>query len=322
MSSDGVGDAGKGILLDASGLIDIDLLGLHASAHEVGGADLIDHDSLTGFVANEHIDWTGASSNLITSGIVRTDNVDLYDTDKSNFLRLDWNEDDSADRTLAILVSGAGRNFSLGGNLTVEADSYLNQNLRTTDSPTFVDLTVSTPSNIYNLSHDSFADFVANEHIDYTAAIDNTNKCVKCDTRVHAWLGTTMTNLTDNAWTLVQFDTEIFDTGGDFNTSTYLFTAPVTGYYFITTTIGFTNIIADKVYDAKLEKNSSTLITSANSANGAITSQVGVVLSGIFYLTAADTVGVKARPRCGASTVDVLGGASGYTNICIILLAT
>jgi len=29
------------------------------------------------------------------------------------------------------------------------------------------------PSNIYNLSHDSFADFVANEHIDWTGAGDN-----------------------------------------------------------------------------------------------------------------------------------------------------
>lgn len=37
----------------------------HASSHHTGGADLVNHDSLTGFAANEHIDHTGVS---ITAG--------------------------------------------------------------------------------------------------------------------------------------------------------------------------------------------------------------------------------------------------------------
>ena len=41
--------------------------------------------------------------------------------------------------------------------------------LGTGDSPTFTDLTLSTPSNIYALSHDSFADFASNEHYLQTA---------------------------------------------------------------------------------------------------------------------------------------------------------
>jgi len=44
--------------------------GVHASSHEVGGGDLVNHDNLTGFVANEHIDWTGATSNLQTAGSI------------------------------------------------------------------------------------------------------------------------------------------------------------------------------------------------------------------------------------------------------------
>lgn len=40
----------------------------HATRHESGGSDQINHDSLTGFVANEHIDWTNAPNNLLTSG--------------------------------------------------------------------------------------------------------------------------------------------------------------------------------------------------------------------------------------------------------------
>ncbi|MBA7641396.1 hypothetical protein ES703_49073 [subsurface metagenome] len=40
----------------------------HASEHEIGGGDLVNHDSLTGFLANEHIDWTAANANFSTSG--------------------------------------------------------------------------------------------------------------------------------------------------------------------------------------------------------------------------------------------------------------
>lgn len=40
---------------------------LHASEHESTGSDAIDHDSLSGFVANEHIDWTNTSAQLTTT---------------------------------------------------------------------------------------------------------------------------------------------------------------------------------------------------------------------------------------------------------------
>lgn len=43
-------------------------IGSHASQHESGGTDTINHDSLVGFVANEHIDWTSTTSNFLTTG--------------------------------------------------------------------------------------------------------------------------------------------------------------------------------------------------------------------------------------------------------------
>jgi len=43
----------------------------------------------------------------------------------------------------------------------------------TTSDVTFNDVSISNPANIYNLSHDSFADYVANEHIDWTGASSN-----------------------------------------------------------------------------------------------------------------------------------------------------
>lgn len=43
------------------------------------------------------------------------------------------------------------------------------QDIHTGASPTFNDLTLSSPSNIYSLNHDSFAGFVANEHVDHSS---------------------------------------------------------------------------------------------------------------------------------------------------------
>ena len=46
----------------------------------------LDHDSLSGFVSNEHIDWTNASNNLDTSGTIST--VDQTFSTTSSHYRL------------------------------------------------------------------------------------------------------------------------------------------------------------------------------------------------------------------------------------------
>ncbi len=154
-------------------------------------------------------DFSGMShKGLVTDGGIIMGSMDLLDTDASNVLSLVWNEDDTADRTLSILVGGGDRSVELNENLaiadgfdvtlqalgqanslvlnesltvgdghagtltfsaaskalTIEDVSALNQDLTTDASPTFDDLTLSTPSNIYALSHDSFADFEEAEH--------------------------------------------------------------------------------------------------------------------------------------------------------------
>ena len=44
-------------------------------------------------------------------------------------------------------------------------------------------------------------------------------------------MGSSQTNLAINTWTQLPYNTEIFDQNSDFNTTTYIFTAPVTGKY-------------------------------------------------------------------------------------------
>jgi hypothetical protein len=61
--------------------------------------------------------------------------------------------------------------------------------------------------------------------------IDNTGAVTKpLQPAFHAYMGTTLANISPGIVDL-PFDTEIFDNNSDFNTSTYKFTAPVTGKY-------------------------------------------------------------------------------------------
>jgi len=67
-------------------------------------------------------------------------------------------------------LTSAGRALLDDANAAAQATTL---GLGTEDNPTFADLTLSSPSNIYTLSHNSFADYVANEHIDWTNTSEN-----------------------------------------------------------------------------------------------------------------------------------------------------
>ena len=125
----------------------------HSSRHESGGADVINHDDLTGFVLNEHIDWTSTSSNFLTTGTVNggdatflrgqfTGNFYAKSTTVSNYISID----DSAgikEMTLKHLVAPVDSN-----------DAARKQD-------------------IDDIDHDSLTGFVANEHIDWTSTSEN-----------------------------------------------------------------------------------------------------------------------------------------------------
>jgi len=69
----------------------------------------------------------------------------LYDTDKSNYLNLNWQEVETDNYGLYFLVHSADRTINLSGNLTVvNNDVSLNQNLLTTSDVIFNDLTAGT----------------------------------------------------------------------------------------------------------------------------------------------------------------------------------
>lgn len=85
----------------------------HHTQHEIAGSDLVDHDNLTNFVANEHIDWTGASDDLITSGFIRSSGSYLeFNTE----LKYNGNQFISFEGTSSLWI---GENNSRGAGYTI-----------------------------------------------------------------------------------------------------------------------------------------------------------------------------------------------------------
>lgn len=103
-----------------------------------------------------------------------------------------------------------------------------------------------------------------------------------------------------NSLTTVVFDTKSFDSGSNYSVSTGLFTAPVSGYYFFTSTIGFVNAGSD--FTAQLQKNGSTV----KNGNELVLSSggYGASVSGFIQLSVGDTVNVG---------IYISGGATGRT---------
>jgi hypothetical protein len=133
-----------------------------------------------------------------------------------------------------------------------------------------------------------------------------------------AYVGTVMSNFTSGTGQTVEFDTENFDIGSDFNTGTYTFTAPVNGYYKVDVHITWDDVIDGVAYRLDLLKNS-TAITVDNQTPGS-TADFSHSISRLVYLSASDTISAKAYVW-GSSTSDVRS-SNAYSYIDIRLVST
>ncbi|WP_225741237.1 C1q-like domain-containing protein [Halorussus halophilus] len=111
--------------------------------------------------------------------------------------------------------------------------------------------------------------------------------------------GSTDQSVASISGTTVQYDTEVYDNGGHYDTSNYQYTAPVNGIYDVTARLQYLSVTSGTEIQAKLFVNGSTEKTqskrTANYANPVI--EVSDELS----LTKGDTVEVRARHNEGSS---------------------
>ena len=124
----------------------------HASRHEVGGDDLVSHDSLTDFAANEHIDHSTVS---VSAGGILTGGGTI-----------------AANRTISLASSGvdhdATTNFAANEHIDHTTVSVSAGGILTGGGTIAATRTISLANS--GVDHDATTNFVANEHIDWTSA--------------------------------------------------------------------------------------------------------------------------------------------------------
>ena len=115
--------------------------------------------------------------------------------------------------------------------------------------------------------------------------------------------------IANTTWTKVEFDTEEFDLGSDFDTSTYTFTAPATGKYYLHG--GFrTSTTHSADDDMAIYKNSSAyaMHSTFRQAGGSyVVTSSTLQVSCIMDMSASDTASVYAHTEGGGFSI---GGSS------------
>lgn len=122
----------------------------------------------------------------------------------------------------------------------------------------------------------------------------------------HVINGTDLPNITtNNTENTVKFDTESFDVNADFNTSTFTFTAPVTGKYQFNVSLSVSQI------DTSATQYLIRLVTSNRNYHLAIDPEFGqdtlfpFSISALADMDASDTAKVTIAQNTGSSQTDV-----------------
>jgi hypothetical protein len=131
---------------------------------------------------------------------------------------------------------------------------------------------------------------------------------VKTMANVRAYLNTEQSNITDNTDTLIVYDTESWDLGSDFNISTGLFTAPVTGYYIVNAKARLDELINSdysiSIYIAGAAVRTNYLFSS-------VVRRQPIFVNDQVYMTAGQTLGIYIKitvSNPGPNTGDIESG--------------
>ncbi|MFO7745432.1 MAG: hypothetical protein R6V36_08615 [Psychroflexus sp.] len=151
-----------------------------------------------------------------------------------------------------------------------------------------------------------------------SAGLMNGNYFSDVQCRFAAYLSSTQANVTGaGTGYVIPFDTEFFDIGSNFNTSTGTLTCPVDGYYYLHSVFLVTSVTsAMTALRPSFYINSGSFSLNTNYINIAAirnsNNQAGIGISTLYQFSAGDTVNVRIVVANGAGdTAGVFGGTSG-----------
>ena len=125
------------------------------------------------------------------------------------------------------------------------------------------------------------------------------------------------------AYTTIQFNTENFDVGSNFNTGTYTFTAPVDGKYLLTAMVGVSQVPTNAqrfILQIAMSGQTFSDSTTTDQFDAAFGSQKTTFkISGIADMDANDTAFVRVYQFTGTQQTDINSDIT-YTEFAGILL--
>jgi len=169
---------------------------------------------------------------------------------------------------------------------------------------------VSVANGASSILNANITDYRVQSRID-VSSIENTAKA-------RAYLGSTQSVATGSDVTLV-LDTEDYDPGSRFNTSTYKYVIPVAGYYMIYAQALFTDIADGKDGIIRIKNNGSTIVSGRSYSSVATADPIPNATT-ISKLAVNDEITVVVQHSEGVNT-DIIAG-SGSTFLAIHLLST
>ena len=122
-------------------------------------------------------------------------------------------------------------------------------------------------------------------------------------------------NLAVGSFTDVEYETERFDLNGDYNTSNYTFTAPVTGKYQFNVNVRLLNVdTAHTHMGIRLNTSNRNYDTLVEQPDHTMSSDGGNCLacSYLVDMDAADTAKIQFECTSGSAQTDVQGGNSYF----------
>ena len=149
--------------------------------------------------------------------------------------------------------------------------------------------------------------------------INFTDKAVVQNVKFRAYPSAAQTVATGGFVNAV-LDQESFDTGSDFNTTTYAFTAPVTGYYLLLGAFCFANVGDGSPMYVRFSSTTNgggTNYAQTGLAGASVGDDPSIPINALLYLTATSTVYMSIYQNSGGN-LDTIN----YTFFSGVLLST
>lgn len=134
------------------------------------------------------------------------------------------------------------------------------------------------------------------------------------DAKCYVYLSADQTDITDTTFTKINFDTELYDVGTDFDTTNHRFTAPATGYYQVDLNIEWTQTADAHYYGGAIYVNQAMYGKCRSFGHASHVGFVSAHVSAVVYAVAGQYIEGYAYCAHGANTADV-NDAGTYMSI-------